>query len=74
MSETDQNIRKLTKDILRLGMQDVLVGKGEIIKVTMSYKNINQNVDAYYQSIHSGTLLGFSMVVALLFVIVWAYV
>ncbi len=73
MGDTNQKTRKLTDDILRLGSQDILIGKGEIIKVTIPYNSINQDVDIYYKSTHTGTIFGFSMVVALIFVIVWAY-
>ncbi len=74
ISDSNLDTRKVSNDILRLGTQDVLVETGEVVEVTMAYKNLGQDVDAYYQSVHSGALLGFSMVIVLLSILVWAYV
>lgn len=74
VGDSNPDTRKVSNDILRLGAQDVLVETGEVVKVTMNYKNLGQDVDAYYQSIHTGTLFGFSMIIALISIIVWAYV
>ncbi len=74
ISDSNLDTRKVSNDIVRLGTQDVLVETGEIVKVTMTYKNLGQDVDAYYKSISSGTLLGFGMIIALVSILVWAYV
>ncbi|MCH7613563.1 MAG: hypothetical protein IIB45_09435 [Candidatus Marinimicrobia bacterium] len=74
VSDSNLDTRRVSNDILRLGTQDVLAETGEVVKVTMNYKNLGQDVDAYYKSIHTGTLFGFSMIIVLLSIIVWAYV
>ncbi|MCH7764423.1 MAG: hypothetical protein IIB95_11910 [Candidatus Marinimicrobia bacterium] len=74
VSDSNLDTRRVSNDILRLGTQDVLAESGEVVKVTMNYKNLGQDVDAYYKSIHTGTLFGFSMIIVLLSIIVWAYV
>lgn len=74
VSDSNIDTRKMSRDIIRLGTQDVLAEMGEVVKVTMNYKNLGQDVNTYYQSVRTGTFFGFSMVVVLLYIIFWVYV
>ena len=68
------NTRKATRDIIRLGTQDVLVETGQTTHVTMAYSNLGQNVDGYFKSIRTGGYFGFSIIIVLISILVWAYV
>jgi len=74
VSDSNIDTRKVSRDIIRLGTQDVLAEMGEVVNVTMNYKNLGQDVNTYYQSVRTGTFFGFSMVVVLLYIIFWVYV
>lgn len=72
--DTDAHTRELTSDIIRLGTQDVLAEAGENKTVTLSYRSLGQDVEVYYQSIKTGSYLGFSIVFLFLTILIWAYV
>ncbi len=74
VSDQDIDTRKISRDILQMGTQDVLVETGETVTVTMTYQHLNEDIELYYQRVHTGTLLGFTMIIAFLSIIVWAYV
>ena len=73
-SDEDLNTRKVTRDIVRLGTQDVLVETGQTTHVTMAYSNLGQNVDGYFKSIRTGDYFGFSIIIVLISILIWAYV
>ena len=73
-SDEDLNTRKVTRDIIRLGTQDVLVETGQTTHVTMAYSNLGQNVDGYFKSVRTGDYFGFSIIIVLISILIWAYV
>jgi len=65
--------RALSRDIRMMGTQDVMVEPGEVVHLALSYKSLGGDIDDYYKSIRTGELFGFSMVIILLSIVVWAY-
>ncbi len=74
ISDGDLDTHKVSRDILRLGTQDVLVEVSEIVHVSMAYSNLGQDIDSYYNSVRTGSYFGFSMIIVLISIWVWAYV
>ena len=74
ISDGDLDTHKVSRDILRLGTQDVLVEVSETVHISMSYSSLDQNIDSYYNSVRTGSYFGFSMILVLISILVWAYV
>ena len=74
INDEDLDTRKVSRDIIRLGTQDVLVEVSETVHVSMSYNSLGQDIDGYYNSVRTGSYFGFSMILVLISILVWAYV
>lgn len=74
ISDDNLDTRKISSDIIRLGTQDVMVESGQTVHVVMAYSNLGQDIDRYYNNIHAGSYFGFSMILAIISILVWAYV
>ena len=74
VDDSDIETQKVFRDILKLGTQDVLVESGQVVHVSMSYSSLGQDIDGYYNSVRTGNYFGFSMIIVLISIWVWAYV
>ncbi|MDP5957903.1 MAG: hypothetical protein QGF82_04045 [Candidatus Marinimicrobia bacterium] len=74
IEDGDLDTRKVSRDILRMGTQDVLVEVSETVFVSMAYSKLGQDIDGYYNSVRTGNYFGFSMIIVLISIWVWAYV
>ena len=66
--------QKVSGDIIRLGTRDVMVESGQTVHIAMAYSSLGQDVDGYYNSVRTGSYFGFSMIIVLISIWVWAYV
>ncbi len=69
--EEDVPTTRTMRDIYRMGRQDVLVEEGEVVRVTVGYRSIEKEVDVYRQHLSAGNWVGFSMVVAVILLLLW---
>jgi len=61
------------KDILYLGRQDVLVERGETVRVVLSYRSLEAEVAAYERKLASSQWIGYGMLLAVVAILIWAY-
>lgn len=73
IEDNDLDTRALSRDIRMMGTQDVMVETGEVVHLALSYKSLGHDIDDYYKSVRTGEIFGFSMVIILLSIVVWAY-
>lgn len=66
------SVNRRVRDIMRLGQQDVFVEEGDSSKVTLSYRNIEAEVEDYDRKRRSGKAVGFLMMILFLGLIGWA--
>ncbi len=65
--------KRTVKDILYLGRQDVLVERGAIVRVVLSYRSLEAEVAAYEQKLASSQWIGYGMLLAVVAILIWAY-
>lgn len=68
--EEDPSSRTL-RDIYKVGSQDVLVEEGDVVRVTIGYRSIEQEVDVYRKQLSSSNWVGFSMIVFVVILLTW---
>lgn len=65
--------KRTMKDILYLGRQDVLVERGEVVRVVLSYRSLEAEVAAYERKLASSQWIGYGMLLAVVAILIWAY-
>jgi len=67
----NKKMPKRIKDIRRLGSQRVLVKFGEISTVTLNYRGIDDDADAWASESRSSAWIGYSMFILTIAILVW---
>lgn len=66
------NQNRKMRDLIQIARQDVLVDKGETVRVVLSYRSLEGEAIEYEQRLSSSRWVGLAMVVVLFSLMTWA--